>query len=128
MQRAWVEYAGSLLGDVYRLGMAPDQAGFGEARAAVRSRLVPLEEALRGPYFSGAAFSAVDAACAPAFRQLDALETVRPLDLFDGLPRLDAWRRVLADRPSVRAAVPAGFRETFLERLRSAGSFVTTAA
>lgn len=128
VQRAWVEYAGSLLGDVYRLGMAPDRAGFDEARAAVRSRLAPLEEALRGPYFSGAAFSAVDAACAPAFRQLDALETLRPLDLFDGLPRLDTWRRVLADRPSVRAAVPADFRETFLGRLRSAGSFVTTAA
>lgn len=123
-QRAWIEYAGSLLGDLYRLGMAKDQPAFEAARATVRDRLRPLEPEVAGPFFAGQGFSAVDAAYAPAFRQIDALETLRPLGLLDDLPRLDAWRQALPRRASVRDAVPADFRERFLGQLRAAGAFL----
>ncbi len=123
-QRAWVEYAGSLLGDLFKLAQAPDQGTFDEALAAVKSRLAPLEAEVRGPFFAGAGFSAVDVVYAPAFRQIDALESVRPLNLLNDFPALDGWRRALAARDSVRDAVPADFRERFLNRLRKAETFV----
>lgn len=125
-QRAWVEYAGTVLGELYRLSMAPDQAAFDEAVAAVLARLSPLESEVQWPFFTGAGFSAVDVVYAPAFRQIDALETLRPLHLLDDLPRLEAWRQALAARDSVRDAVPEDFRQRFLGRLNNAGSFVTT--
>ncbi|MFD1883106.1 glutathione S-transferase family protein [Paracoccus pacificus] len=123
-QRAWVEYAGTLLGDLYRLNTATDQAGFDQARAAVKSRLLPLEAEVKGPFFAGEGFSAVDVVYAPAFRQIDALNTLRPVGLLDDLPRLDGWRRALAARASVRDAVPEDFRERFLAQLNKAGAFV----
>lgn len=123
-QRAWIEYAGSLLGDLYQLSGAPDQARFGTALAAVKSRLAPLEAEVEGPFFSGQDFSAVDVVYAPAFRQIDALETLRPLGLLDDLPKLDGWRKALAARPSVRDAVPVDFRERFLHQLQAKKAFV----
>ena len=71
-----------------------------------------------GPYFAGAHFSYVDAAFAPVFRQIDAVETVARTGLLDGLPRLEHWRKALASRESVKTAVPADYVELYLGRLR----------
>lgn len=131
-QRSWIEYAGAVLGDLFRLGQAQDRAALDEARAALAARLAPLETEVAGPFFagpffSGEGFSAVDVVYAPVFRQIDALETVQPLGLLTGLPRLDAWRQALAARASVQDAVPADFTARYLERLRKAGSVLVTA-
>ncbi len=125
-QRAWIEYAGALLGDLFRLGRAKDEASLDEARAAVTARLQPLEAEVKGPFFAGDAFSAVDVVYAPAFRQVDALESLRPLHLLDDLPKLDTWRQALARRPSVRDAVPEDFRDRFIGQLQKAGGLVAT--
>ena len=124
-QRAWIEYAGSLLGDLYRLGQAKDEAGWTEALAAVASRLRPLEAEIVGPFFAGAHFSAADVVYAPVFRQIDSFETLRPLGVLDGLPKLEHWRRALAARPSVKDAVPADFNALYLGRMRAADAYVT---
>ncbi|MBC9247436.1 glutathione S-transferase family protein [Paracoccus sp. 11-3] len=123
-QRAWIEYAGSLLGDLFKLSQAREGAAFDEAIAALKARLQPLEAEVRGPFFAGEAFSAVDVVYAPAFRQIDTLQTVRPLNVLDDFPVLDAWRQALSGRPSVKDAVPVDFSERFLDRLRKSDSFV----
>lgn len=123
-QRAWIEYAGSLLGDLFKLSQAQDEGAFDGAVAAVKARLAPLEAEVAGPFFAGEGFSAVDVVYAPVFRQIDTLETVRPLNLMNDFPALDAWRKALSARQSVRDAVPADFAERFLNRLRKADSFV----
>lgn len=127
-QRSWIDYAGSVLGDLWKLGQAKDAAGFTEALDALKTRLQPLEAEVKGPFFAGADFSAVDAVYAPAFRQLDAIETVRKLGVTDDLPKLQAWRRALAGRPSVMGAVPADFTQLYLGRMRDAGAYAVTAA
>ena len=126
-QRSWIEYAGAVLGDLFRLGQAQDRATLDEVRAALGARLAPLEAEVAGPFFAGQGFSAVDVVYAPVFRQIDALEAVQPLGLLTGLPRLDAWRQALAARASVQDAVPADFTARYLERLRKAGSVLVTA-
>ncbi|TRW99696.1 glutathione S-transferase family protein [Paracoccus sp. M683] len=123
-QRSWIEYAGSVLGDLWKLGQAKDAEGFDAALTALRDRLAVLEPEVKGPFFAGQRFSAVDAVYAPAFRQIDAIETVAPLGLFADLPRLDAWRRELAARRSVRDAVPADFVDRHLTRLRASDAYV----
>ena len=122
-QRAWVEYAGLVLGDLWRLTQAGDKAALAEGAAALKSRLAALEKELRGPFFAGADFSAVDVVYAPAFRQVDLIESLHlPLGLLDGLPGLQGWAKALAARPSVRDAVPADYRDRFLANLRKADS------
>jgi glutathione S-transferase len=80
------------------------------------ARLVQLEAALGdGPFFAGARFGLVDAAFGPVFRYLDAFEGIADFGWLDGLAKLPAWRRALAARPSVRAAM----REDYPQRLRA---------
>jgi glutathione S-transferase len=117
--RAWIEVASSFLGDLGKLGRARTGEELDAARLAISGKLKLMESTLmEGPYFSGPYFSFVDAAFGPAFRQLDVIETINHTGLLDGFPRLEAWRRALATRPSVASAVPDNYAELYLERLR----------
>ena len=106
--RAWVEVASATLNQVWQLYTAPDERAFVAARDGLRRRFEQVDATLpaAGPWFAGAAFSVVDAAFAPVFRYF---EVIDPAGLFDGLPRLAAWRAALAARPSVRGAVAANY-------------------
>jgi glutathione S-transferase len=127
--RGWIEFASSVLGDLHRFSTARDPAALAEGRGALVAKFKRLESALSGtPYFAGSHFSLVDAAFAPVFRQIDAVETVARTGLLDGLPGLEHWRRALAARESVRQAVPADYVELYLDRLRKLHAEVLKAA
>jgi len=118
-QRAWVEFGTATLSDAWQFLNATDRSIADAKRAAFRGRLPPLEAALaEGPYFSGVAFGMVDAVFAPLFRYFDILDPTVSLPIFEGLPRVSAWRKALAARPSVIAAVGEDYAERFREHLR----------
>ncbi len=117
--RAWIEYGSTVLGDLFRFGTAKDDTAIAAARDTLANRFQRLEAALaEGPYFAGARFGYVDAAFAPAFRQIDAIETVAATGLLDPFPKVSAWRHALADRLSVKTAAPENYTEIYLKRLR----------
>lgn len=119
-ERAWVEFGSAVLNGIAALYNAPDDAGLEAARAALRSRFEQLEAALGdGPWFAGERFGLVDAAFGPAFRYFD---VIPPAALFDGLPRVLAWRTALAARPSVREAVSGGYVAALRAFLLARGS------
>jgi len=127
--RSWIEFGSSLLSDLYRFSSARDSVEMTPARQAIDGKFRRLESTIaEGPFFAGIKFSLVDAVFGPAFRQIDALETVAPTGLFDGLPKLDRWRRALATRDSVKSAVPTNYVELYLERLRKLDAEVLKAA
>jgi glutathione S-transferase len=114
--RAWIEYASATLADIYGFYTAPDEAGFAAKRDALAAKFDRLEAQLGdGPYFVGPGFSIVDAAFAPAFRYFDLFDTLTDHGLFEGRPKLQAWRKALRARPSVQGAV----QSDYLEALRS---------
>ncbi|QCI65692.1 glutathione S-transferase family protein [Phreatobacter stygius] len=118
--RAWMEYGSTVLADLFRLGTAKTDAELGAARDAVTAKFKRLEDTLgQGPYFAGTAFGYVDAVFAPAFRQIDALESAVEAGLTRPFPKVAAWRAALAARPSVKAAVPADYQALYLTRLRN---------
>jgi glutathione S-transferase len=127
--RGWIEFGSSVLGDLHRYSTATDAAALAASRLALRGKFKRLESALVGrPYFAGQHFSLVDTAFAPVFRQIDALETVTTTELLDGFPGLEAWRKALAARDSVRAAVPEDYVERYLGRLRQLDAVLLKAA
>lgn len=126
-QRSWVEYAGTVLGDFWKLGTAREADDFQAALTALKAHLQPLEAEVKGPFFAGDQFTAVDVVYAPAFRQLDVMESLRPLGVLDGLPTLDAWRKALAARPSVQHAVPADFAARYVAQMQKNGGYLVTA-
>ncbi len=46
----------------------------------------------------------VDAVFGPVFRYFETFDAIADHGVLSGLPRVAAWRRMLAERPSVRAA------------------------
>ena len=83
---------------------------FESKRQAVAAKFARVEEALgSGPFFAGKNFSLVDAVFAPIFRYFDVFDELIDLSIFADTPKVRAWRKQLAQRPSVRAAVGSDY-------------------
>lgn len=118
-QRAWIEFATQTLADGWQFLNATDPATADAKRAAFRDRLRKLETELgSGPYFAGAAFGMVDAVYAPLFRYFAIIDPAVSQAIFEGFPRVSAWRAALAARPSVRNAVVDDYADRFRAHLR----------
>lgn len=108
--RAWIEFASATLNAIWNFYTARDNAAYEAAAKTLRERFAQIEAALgEGPYFAGGQFSLVDAAFGPVFRYFDVFDAVSGVDLFRPLPKTRAWRKVLAQRPSIRAAVATDY-------------------
>lgn len=104
--RAWIEFASTLLQQVWTFYTAKDIKVYHAAADTLNQRFIQIENELReGPYFAGARFSLVDAAFAPVFRYFDVFDEASGITFFGDTPKLRAWRRALSRRPTVRNAV-----------------------
>ncbi|MFO3705941.1 glutathione S-transferase family protein [Xanthomonas codiaei] len=128
-QRAWIEFATPTFADGWQLLNATDQATAEAARTAFHSKLQKIEAVLgEGPYFAGAAFGMVDVVFAPLLRYFDLLQADVSAPIFDGLPRVRAWRAALAARQSVISAVGPDYAHRFQQHLQRQGALLAQAA
>lgn len=110
--RAWMEFGSVILSDIWTIETAVEQKAFGAAVAGLKEKFGRVEAELGdGPWFAGEAFTILDAVFAPAFRYFDVFDEIADFGIFDGLPKLRAWREALALRPSVRDAVVPDYNE-----------------
>lgn len=127
--RAWMEFGSTILGDIWVLETTSDRAAFDGKAKVLREKFERLESVLgAGPYFAGQSFSVVDAVFAPIFRYFDVFDAVKDLGLFNGLPKLRAWRQALAARPSVRGAVVPDYNDRLLAFLKRHNGVMMQAA
>ncbi len=104
--RGWIEFGSAILADLWGFETAKDDATFEAKRAALAARFAVVERELgAGPWFAGQHFSFVDAVFGPIFRYFDVFDVIADTDVFAATPRVRAWRRTLAARPSVSDAV-----------------------
>jgi glutathione S-transferase len=109
--RGWMEFGSAILADIWVIETTPDEAAFHAKAKLLKEKFKKLEGALNaGPYFAGEKFSMVDAVFAPVFRYFDVFDRILDLGVFDGLPKVQAWRKALASRPSVANAVVPNFK------------------
>jgi len=124
--RGWIEFASAMLGDIAGLYNAADQTAFETKRDTLRAKADQIEAVLHtAPFFAGAEFSLPDAAFAPVFRYFDTLDGVVDPGIFTGRPKTLAWRSALAGRPSVIAAVDAGYPDRLAAFLASRGGYLS---
>jgi glutathione S-transferase len=109
--RAWIEFGSAVLNTIGAFYTAPDAAALESRRGELRAKFEQLEQQVQGPWFAGEAFSIVDAVFGPVFRYFDVFEVLGEPPLFTGLPRVQAWRAALSERPSVRGAALPDYRE-----------------
>ncbi|WFU47781.1 glutathione S-transferase family protein [Sinorhizobium terangae] len=118
--RGWMEFGSAILSDLWTYETTQDADVLETKRGVLRTKFATVEAELGdGPYFAGADFSLVDAVFAPIFRYFDVFDTISDMGIFDGLPRVIAWRKALAARASVKAAVTQDYPErlmAFLEK------------
>jgi glutathione S-transferase len=127
--RAWMEFGSAILADLWGYETTKDAEVFAQKRQALADKFARVEAALGdGPFFAGERFSLVDAVFAPVFRYFEVFDRLVDSKLFDALPRVDAWRRALAARPSVRAAVVPEYPEHLMDFLRKHESLLLTRA
>lgn len=104
--RAWMEFGSTILSELWGLETTGDPAVFETKRKAVTAKFLQVEKTLgAGPFFAGEQFSLVDAVFAPIFRYFDVFDELTDLSVFAETPKVRAWRKALAQRPSVRTAV-----------------------
>ncbi|HEV7600933.1 MAG TPA: glutathione S-transferase family protein [Bradyrhizobium sp.] len=108
--RAWIEFGSTVLGDIAGFYAAPDEAIFTARALQLEQRFARLETRIvASPWFDGSEFSLVDAVFGPVFRYFDVFDTIADFGILAGKPKLARWRKALAARRSVRAAVSADY-------------------
>jgi glutathione S-transferase len=117
--RAWIEFSSAVLSDIAGLYSAKDPTAFAAKAEALAAKFARLEDNLgAGPWFDGG-FSLVDAVFGPVFRYFDVFDRIGDFAILAGKPKVAAWRKALAARPSIRQAVAADY-ESRLEKFLTA--------
>lgn len=124
--RAWIEFGSAVLSDIAGLYSAKDATGFATKAATLAAKFARLENHLKGGVWFDGAFSLVDTVFGPVFRYFDVFDRIGEFAILAGKPKVAAWRKALATRPSISQAVDADY-ETRLERfLRARNSHLST--
>ena len=122
--RAWIEFASNMLGNLYMMKMSKDEASYRKYRARLEEQLRRVEQRLGdGPWFDGDNFSLCDTAFAPFFTQDSVF--YGKLSVLDAatMPKTAAWAKRLLALPEVRDSVVEEFEDLYLETLRKNGSY-----
>lgn len=110
--RSWIEFGSGILGDIVGVYSATDKAGLEQSLLSIQSKLSQVEKQLsQGPFFSGEKFQVIDAVYSPIFRYFNTLEKYIDCGFFEALPKVNAWRHALSQRPSVQTAVAIDYPE-----------------
>jgi glutathione S-transferase len=123
--RAWIEFNSAVLGDIWGLEVATDEATFAAKATQLESRLALLERRLVGTWFDGEKFSLVDAVFGPAFRYFDVIDEIGDFGIFTNKPKLVQWRKHLGARPSIRGAVGADYNALLRAFMKKKGSYLS---
>lgn len=108
--RAWMEFGSSVLSDLWIVETSPDRAAVEQKLELLRDKFQRLEGELKsGPWFEGKNFSLVDTVFAPVFRYFDLIDRFIDHGIFRNTPKVNAWRKALAERPSVINAVAPNY-------------------
>ena len=122
--RAWIEFASDMLGNLYMMKMSQDEERYNKYRELLVSQLHRVEKRLGdGPWFNGEQFTLADTAFAPLFRQNSVADGKLSVIDPESMPKVSAWAERLLALAEVRASVVDEFDDLALAALRKNGSF-----
>ena len=129
--RGWIEFGSAILNRIARFYSAPGPAALATEARELATMFARVEAELgEGPWFAGKAFGLVDAVYGPVFRYFDTIDRIGNFGILTGKPKIAAWRKALAQRPSVRETVTPDYPERlleFFEKKRSALTLIQAA-
>lgn len=122
--RAWIEFASNMLGNLYMMKMSKDAEHYEKYRNRLVNQLERVEKRLGdGPWFNGAEFSLADTAFAPFFTQDSVADGKLSVIDPETMPRVNAWAERLLALPEVRESVVDEFEDLYINAMEKNGSF-----
>jgi glutathione S-transferase len=122
--RAWVEFASNMLGNLYMMKMSKDEERYNKYRATLVDQLHRVERRLGdGPWFNGDEFSLADTAFAPLFRQNSVAQNRMSVIDPASMPKVTAWGERLLALPEVCDSVVDDFEDLYLAAMKKNGSY-----
>ncbi|WP_192245476.1 glutathione S-transferase family protein [Mesorhizobium silamurunense] len=127
--RAWIEFGSAILNAIGRFYSAADEAAFFKESNGLSEMFGRVEAELSarqgGPWFAGDRFSLVDAVYGPIFRYFDTFDRIVDFGILEGKPLVQAWRKALSERQSVKEAVTPGYPLRLHAFLRAKASYLS---
>lgn len=123
--RAWCEFASSLLMTQYQLCQARNQDDYQTALSTLKSQLDQLEPVIEGPYFNGEIFALVDTAFAPFFIRNEILGQFEPQLQFNHDSNLGTWQAQLLALPTVMGSCIEDFDSLFIQKLNEHHAYIS---
>jgi glutathione S-transferase len=122
--RAWIEFASNMLGNLYMMKMSKDEERYNKYRDSLVSQFYRIEKRLGdGPWFNGEEFSLADTAFAPLFRQNSVADNKLSVLDPETMPRVAAWAQRLLALPEVRDSVVDEFEDLYLSAMQKNESY-----
>jgi glutathione S-transferase len=122
--RAWIEFASNMLGNLYMMKMSKNQERYNKYRDSLISQFQRVEQRLGdGPWFNGEQFSLADTAFAPLFRQNSVADNKLSVLDPETMPRVAAWAQRLLALPEVRDSVVDEFEDLYLSAMQKNESY-----
>ncbi len=126
-QRMWISYISNIMGKAWQLQAATEEESARSLAEEIRGHFEELAKNISesGPFWAGENYSMVDASIAPILQRLTWAETLEPsLGLFEGIPKVAAWRDALLARPSTTSSIVPDLEERSGRMLHSLDSWV----
>ncbi len=126
--RAWIEFANTILDSTFDLFSTNDEKRFKQLTAILDEKFDILEEdcLTGGAFFNGDKFSIIDAVYAPIFRYHAKLEQHHEFDFFDDRPQLTLWKDTLLAYDAVVKSVPETYATELDGYLRKSDSIFSS--
>jgi glutathione S-transferase len=122
--RAWIEFASNMIGNLYMMKMSQDEENYNKYRDRLVDQLYRVEKHLdSGPWFNGDDFSLADTAFAPLFKQNSVSDNRLSVMDAESMPKVDAWATRLLELPEVKSSVVDEFEELYLAAMKKNQSY-----
>ncbi len=117
--RAWIEYGGTCLADLYMIADHHDESNMRKQISECTHRLQRVENILGdSTYFNGENLALIDAAYTPLLIRLDYLNEKLNLLDWDSLPKLKKWRDHLLALEAVQKSIIDDFDLHYTNKIK----------
>ena len=125
--RAWIEYGGICLADLYMIADHSDEADMRNQMSECKTRLQRVEDILgNSTFFNDEELSLIDAAYAPLLIRLDFMNEKLNLIDWDSFPKLKNWRDNLLDLDAVQKSIIDNFDLHYTNKIKGQNGYLAS--
>ena len=123
--RAWIEYGGTCLVDLYMIADHNDEANMRKQMHECTTRLQIVEDTLgNSTFFNGEELSLIDTAYAPLLIRLDFMNEKLNLLDWENFPKLKKWRDHLLNLDAVQKSIIDDFELRYTNKIKGQNGYL----